>query len=122
METIKMNYNEIYTVETLRYMVNEINGWDGSLENLEYYYMEDFNFIMEGREPEFIAHRVYFGDFNPTHDYFRFNGYGNIETISEWELERVMEDWADDIVVAYKELSNEGSLDGYLLDEIEDNN
>ena len=117
-----MNYNEIYTVETLRNMVNEVNGWDGSLENLEYYYMEDFNFIMEGRTPEFIAHRVHFGDFNPTHDYFRFDGYGNIETISNWELERVMEDWADDIVVAYKELSNEGYLDGYLLDEIEDNN
>ena len=117
-----MNYNEIYTAETLLYMVNEVNSWDGSLENLEYFEMEEFNFIMEGHTPEFIAHRIHFGDFNPTHDYFRFNGYGNIETISDWELERVMEDWADNIVAAYKELSNEGSLDGYLLDEIEDNN
>ena len=117
-----MNYNEIYTVETLRYMVNEINGWDGSLENLEYYEMDQFNELMSGHDPEFIAHRIHFGDFNPTHDYFRFNGYGNIETISNWELERVMKDWADDIVIAYKELSNEGFISGYLLDEIEDNN
>ena len=35
-----MNYNEIYTVETLRYMASEVNGWDGSLENLEYYEMD----------------------------------------------------------------------------------
>ena len=117
-----MNYNEIYTVETLRYMINEINGWDGSLENLEFYHIEDFNFIMEGYAPEFIAHRIHFGDFNPTYDYFRFNGYGNVESISERELERAIEDWADDIVVAYRELSNEGFLSGHLLDEIEDNN
>ena len=122
METIKMNYNEIYTVETLHYMVNEINSWDGSLENLAYYEMDQFNELMSGHDPEFIAHRIFFGNFNPTHDYFRFDGYGNIETISNWELERVMEDWADDIVIAYKELSNEGFLSGYLLDEIEDNN
>ena len=117
-----MNYNEIYTVETLRYMVNEVNGWDGSLDNLEYFEMEEFNIIMDGYNPEFIAHRIHFGDFNPMHDYFRFDGYGNIETISNWELKRVIEDWADDIVVAYKELSEEGVVDGYLLDEIEDNN
>ena len=117
-----MNYNEIYTVETLQYMASEVNGWDGSLENLEYYEMDQFNELMSGHDPEFIAHRIFFGDFNPTHDYFRFNGYGNIETISNWELERVMEDWADDIVIAYKELSEEGVVDGYLLDELEDNN
>lgn len=117
-----MNYNEIYTVETLRNMASEVNGWDGSLENLEYYEMDQFNELMSGQDPEFIAHRIFFGNFNPTHDYFRFDGYGNIETISNWELERVMEDWADDIVVAYRELSNEGFLSGHLLDEIEDNN
>ena len=117
-----MNYNEIYTVETLQYMASEVNGWDGSLENLEYYEMDQFNELMSGHDPEFIAHRTFFGNFNPTHDYFRFNGYGNIETISNWELERVMEDWADDIVERYKELSEEGVVDGYLLDEIEDNN
>ena len=115
-----MNYNEIYTVETLQYMASEVNGWDGSLENLAYYEMDQFNELMSGQDPEFIAHRVFFGNFNPTHDYFRFDGYGNIETISNWELERVMEDWADDIVERYKELSEEGVVDGYLLDELDE--
>ena len=115
-----MNYNEIYTVETLQYMASEVNGWDGSLENLEYYEMDQFNELMSGQDPEFIAHRIFFGNFNPTHDYFRFNGYGNIETISEWELERIIEDWVDDIVIAYKELSEEGAIDGYLLDELDE--
>ena len=115
-----MNYNEIYTADVLLSMVREVISWDGSLENLEYFEMEEFNIIMEGQNPEFIAHRVYFGNFNPTHDYFRFDGYGNIETISGWELERVMEDWADDIVERYKELSEEGVVDGYLLDELDE--
>lgn len=29
----------------------------------------------------------HFGDINFTHDYFRFNGYGNIETLSDWEID-----------------------------------
>lgn len=116
-----MNYNEIYNVETLRYMINDVNGWGGSLENLEYYEMEDFNLFMEGHTPEYIANRIYFGNFDPTDDYFRFNGYGNIETISKWELKHIIEDWADDIVEAYKELTNEGVLNGELLDDMEDN-
>lgn len=115
-----MNYNEIYTVETLQYMAQEVNGWDGSLENLEYYDMEQFNDIMCGHDPEFIAHRIHFGDFNPMDDYFNFDGYGNLESVSVWELERIMKEWADDIVERYKELSDEGAVDGDLLDELDD--
>lgn len=114
-----MDYNKIYTAETLQYMTSEVNGWDGSLENLEYYEMDQFNEFMNGHDPKFIACRIHFGKFNPMDDYFRFDGYGNIETISHWELERIMEDWADDIVERYKELSAEGAVDGDLLDDIE---
>lgn len=29
----------------------------------------------------------HYGDINFTHDYFRFNGYGNIETLPDWQID-----------------------------------
>lgn len=29
----------------------------------------------------------HFGDVNFSHNYFRFNGYGNIETLSDWQID-----------------------------------
>lgn len=50
------------------------------------YSMDKFNDLLCGMEPLDIACRVNFGDMNMNDDYFIFNGYGNIETLSEWEL------------------------------------
>ena len=33
-----------------------------------------------------------FGDVNFTHDYFHFNGYGNIETLSDWKIDEFFEE------------------------------
>lgn len=33
-----------------------------------------------------------FGDVNMGHDYFHFNGYGNIETLSDWKIDELFED------------------------------
>lgn len=42
--------------------------------------MERFDEICEGMSPSDIARSVVYGDFNPNHDYFRYNGYGNFES------------------------------------------
>lgn len=42
------------------------------------YFMEEFNEMFDGVKPWEIARSAFFGDFNPTHDYFTFNGYGNL--------------------------------------------
>lgn len=114
-----MNYNEIYTSETLQYMASEVNSWDGSLENLAYYEMDQFNEFMSGHDPEFIACRIHFGDFNPMDDYFSFDGYGNLISLSSFELGSELSDNAFEIIERYKELSAEGAVDGDLLDDIE---
>ena len=44
------------------------------------YSMEEFDEIMNEREPWDIVRTCYFGDFNPTHEYFWFNGYANLES------------------------------------------
>ena len=42
--------------------------------------MERFDEICEGMTPSDIARSIFYGDFNPNHEYFHFNGYGNFES------------------------------------------
>ena len=42
------------------------------------YSTDDFDELMSGETPSEIASRVAFGDYNPCHMWFWFNGYGNI--------------------------------------------
>lgn len=57
---------------------NEDSRADDFIYSIEY-----FDEIMSGREPLDIARTCYFGDFDPTHKYFWFNGYANLES-DDW--------------------------------------
>ena len=52
-----------YTVEQLAEMVQEVNSWDGSLEEFEYYEMEQINDLFHGVEPLEILRMAHFGNF-----------------------------------------------------------
>ena len=81
------------TVDELQWIVADVNGYNGSLEEYEYYDMEyTFNELLSGLEPLEIARMINFGDFNYNHDYWTFNGYGNIESIDEYELKEILID------------------------------
>lgn len=53
----------------------ETNNYDDEIIE-----MERFDEICEGMIPSDIANHIFYGDFNPNHDYFHFNGYGNFES------------------------------------------
>lgn len=63
------------------------NEW--TLENHDphsyIYSMSEFNEIMAGYDPERIADMCYFGDYNPSAEWFTFDGYGNIKCISKYD-------------------------------------
>ena len=62
------------------------------------YPMDEFNELESGREPLDLALMIRFGDFNPNHEYFRYNGYGNLvsaATLAEWLDDAVVSDMAD---------------------------
>lgn len=107
-----------FTNEQLRTMVSEMSGWDGSFEELHAWDMGVFNEMMEGQEPEWIAHRIYFGDFNPMHEFFRFNGYGNLESFNTFEYSEELEDRHDEIVERFTEMVEDGEIQDWenLLD------
>lgn len=60
---------------------NEYCYENGSYDD-EIIEMERFDEICEGMTPSDIARSIFCGDFNPNHDYFHFNGYGNFESTS----------------------------------------
>lgn len=64
-----------------REYLDEINGYDD-----EIYTLDDLDMIAEGQDAYWLLCRAFYGDFNPTADYFKFNGYGNIQSIFSYEL------------------------------------
>ncbi len=57
------------------------NGYQGEVNGDNYIYrMTDFDEIMGGEiAPSELAYRIFYGgDFNPNHNYFWYNGYGNL--------------------------------------------
>ena len=82
-------------VELLQHM----NSYDGCFDDSVYYDMDDFDEFLSSRTPMEIARMIFFGDdFNPNHDFFRFNGYGNLESANWYDIEEEAEDLKDDII------------------------
>lgn len=69
------------------------------------YDMDDFDEIMGDARPSEVADKMYYGDFNPNHDYFIFDGYGNLESFSGYDLGDRVDEYEVDIVsyIAEKE-------------------
>ena len=44
------------------------------------YAMDELDELLEGRTPTDILSMGFYGDFRPHHDFFWFNGYGNLES------------------------------------------
>lgn len=49
-------------------------------EDDQIYSMYELDELLEGRTPTDILSRGFYGDFRPQHDFFWFNGYGNLES------------------------------------------
>lgn len=107
----------------LREMIIEVNGYDGSLENLEVYENEDYFFNTYFNNNVIEAVRaVSFGDYNYSDDYVKVNAYGNLESLSEYEYAELLEDHADEIAERYLDLVESGNIDDVanVVDDEED--
>jgi hypothetical protein len=86
-------------VDELRQIVGDLNSWNGCLESLDVMDNdgEFFNIYFDGKPMEAVRAAVY-GDYHYTDDYVRFDGYGNLESLSEYDLESEMKDNIDEII------------------------
>lgn len=72
-EIIKNSYSDdLFDINT-RYQ-DEVNG-DNRI-----YSMDDFDDFMSSLTPSELACRIFYGEFNPNHNYFGFDGYGNLRS------------------------------------------
>ena len=85
--------------EELLHVIQEINCFNGELDFLEYWDNdEDFFNTFFYNNPMELARAIYYGDYNYTHDYVRFNGYANLETTDRYGLVKECKYYIDEIV------------------------
>lgn len=83
----------------LEEVVNEINSWNGSLEDLRVYSNDgEFFEIMFGGNAMEAVRASQYGNYNYNDDYVKFNGYGNLESFSEFEYEDLLKSNVDEII------------------------
>ena len=79
-------------------VVRELNNWNGCLEHLNVLDMELLDDCLHDCDATEIANKIFYGNFNPNHDYFRFNAYDNLESLSVYDLEDEYKSYIDEIV------------------------
>lgn len=99
------------TIEQLREMTLEVNSYDGSLEEFEYYEMEQINDLFHGAEPLEILRMAHFGEFDWNDDMFTVDVYGNLDSCSEDYFITELTDNEDEIVKRYNELVEAGDIE-----------
>lgn len=117
-------------MDTFADCLEELDGWNGYLDDNRLIPMEELDDIMSGEEPSYVLARAFYGhdedtngDFNPNRNYFYFNGYGNLvstdyrnyadylgaDTVEEMEENRTDIDTIednDDLVELFDALEN----------------
>lgn len=85
-----IDYLQELSDSELVYMHNEYcystNHYDD-----EIFLSDMFDEIFSSYEPWEIACKIHFGDFNPSYDYFKFNGYANIVSLHKWDIDKYVE-------------------------------
>ena len=107
-------------MEVTRDLVFELNSWNSCLDYLDACDMDYLDDYLDGFTASEIANKIFYGDFNPNHDYFRFNVYNNLESFDAYYLQELYEDYIDEIVEALLYHINDISIyDDELKDLIE---
>ena len=104
---------------TLKDAVRELNTWNACRDYLDVYNNDDefFDMFFEGKPAE-LARAIYYGDFNYNDEYIKFNGYGNLETFSEYDYEELLEENIEEITENLIEYAEYISIDSEELDDL----
>ena len=97
------NYEEIKNyllnhVDEIGDIIIEINSIDGSLDFLEYWNNDEefFNTFFYNNPTEAVR-SAYYGDYNYCDNWVKFDGYGNLVSFNDYDLEKEYKDYIDDI-------------------------
>ena len=106
-------------LDTLRDVVSELNSWNGCLNYLEVYENDEefFDMFFEGRPAE-VARAIYYGDYNYNDEYVKFNAYENLESLSEYDYEELLEENIEEITENLIEYAEYISIDNEELENL----
>ena len=83
-----------YTHKDLLSICREANSYDGSFDFADAFDLEDLCAMMSAYD---VARSIIFGDVTNVDDMVRFDAYGNLESVSEWDLKHEAYDQTDEI-------------------------
>ena len=96
MENIK-NYL-LNHIDEIGGIISDINSIDGSLDYLEYYENnEEFFDTFFYNNPMEAVRSSFYGDYNYCDEFVKFDGYGNLKSVDDYELEKEYKYYIDDI-------------------------
>ena len=106
-------------LNTLKDVVRELDGWNGCLDYLNVYNNDEefFDMFFEGRPAE-VARAIYYGDFNYNDEYIKFNAYGNLETLSEYDYEELLKENVEEVIDCLIKYVEHISIDNEELDDL----
>ena len=80
-------------------IISDINSIDGSLDFLEYWNNDEefFNTFFYNNPMEAVRSEFY-GDYNYCDKYVKFDGYGNLKSVDDYELEKEYKYYIDEII------------------------
>ena len=107
--------------DVLEGLIAELNSWNGCLEHLEFWENEE-DILQElfGSDLINFIQRIKYGDYNVDDDYFRFNGYGNLDSYSYCEMKKEIIDEIEEIIDCLEEYHNNIYVDDNTLQEYVD--
>ena len=110
--------------ETLLEVVSELNSWNGCLENLDFWENDEEFFNTFFDNPMEAIRATYYGNYNYNDDYVKFNGYGKIDSYSEYErIEEIkdnIDDIVDNLIECYYNIYINEELENLLLELLEE--
>ena len=106
-------------VDTLRDAVNELNSWNNCLDYLIVYENDEefFDMFFKGRPAE-VARAIHYGDFNYNDEYIKFNAYGRLKTLSEYDYEELLKENVEEVIDCLIKYVEHISIDNEELDDL----
>ena len=96
--------NYINIVDVLN-LVNSLDEIEEAIEERiaehELFNMDEFEEVFGDYTPTQLATVIHFGEYNPSDDYFTFDGYGNIKTLNTFEYQELITDIESDVLSEY---------------------
>ena len=126
--------------ETFNECIEELDNYNGYLDDRRYYPMEELNEFYHNTEPLELLYRTFYGhdednytidqsgnktycEFNPNREYFSFNGYGNLVSSDYKDYSDLNDHWFIDSLLKNREniyIINENSELSKMFDRLEE--